>query len=94
MQPNPDPHPEGAGNPHPRNEKTARVERALLSFILAEHPAQLTICELARELNPDSESSAVECAVRDLVGVGLLRCQGAYVLPTNAALYFDRLMTT
>ena len=32
--------------------------------------------------------------MRDLVGAGLLRCQGAYVLPTNAALYFDRLMTT
>ncbi len=94
MQPNPDPHPEGAGNPHPRNEEAARVERALLAFLLAEHPTRLTICELARELSPDSESSAVERAVRDLVGVGLLRCQGAYALPTNAALYFDRLMTT
>jgi hypothetical protein len=29
--------------------------------------------------------------VRDLIGVGLLRREGATVLPTRAALHFERL---
>jgi len=36
-------------------------------------------------------SDAAERAIRDLVGVGLLRCDGGRVLPTEAALHFDRL---
>jgi hypothetical protein len=54
----------------------------------------LTICELSREINEGedfSEGDAVERAVRDLVGTGLLRCDGASVLPTRAALHFARL---
>ena len=39
-----------------------------------------------------SESGdAVERAIRELVGAGLLRCDGGYVVPTRAALYFHRL---
>jgi hypothetical protein len=34
---------------------------------------------------------AVERAIRELVGAGLLRCEGGYVVPTRAALYFHRL---
>jgi hypothetical protein len=73
----------------------AKTERVVLAFLLEEHPSQLTILELSRALNADpggfSGEDAVERAVRELVGAGLLYCQGAFVLPTRAALYFDRL---
>jgi hypothetical protein len=75
---------------HGNRSDDARTQRAVLSLVLAEHPAQLTIFELAREVSRD-ESDAAERAIRDLVGVGLLRCEGASVLPTRAALHFDRL---
>jgi hypothetical protein len=70
----------------------------VLAFVLAEHPDQLTVSELARELSKGSnsfaESDAIECAVRDLVGSGLLHCNGEFVLPTRAALRFDRIGPT
>ena len=73
----------------------AKVERVVLAFLLDEHPSQLTIPELSRALNDDpgdfSSDDAVKRAVRELVGAGLLRCHGASVLPTRAALYFARL---
>ena len=85
----------------PRNSSLAsaqqdvNIERALLALVLAEHPTQLTVAELARELTGDctgfAERDASERAVRDLVGVGLLHRQGAFVLPTRAALCFERL---
>jgi len=75
---------------HGNRSDDARTQRAVLSLVLAEHPAHLTICDLAREINQD-EGDAVERAIRDLVGVGLLRCEGASVLPTRAALHCDRL---
>lgn len=75
--------------------KEARNQGIVLSFLLDEHPAQLTIPEVARELyaHPSDfdENDAVERAIRDLVGGGLLQCHGAFVLPTRAALYFARL---
>lgn len=75
--------------------KEARNQGIVLSFLLDEHPAQLTIPEVARELyaHPsDFEGNdAVERAIRDLVGGGLLQCHGAFILPTRAALYFSRL---
>jgi hypothetical protein len=75
---------------HGNRSDDARTQRAVLSLVLHEHPAQLTIFELAREVSRD-EGDAAERAIRDLVGVGLLRCEGASVLPTRAALHFDRL---
>jgi hypothetical protein len=77
-------------NPRPTEREDERTQSAVLSFILNEHPAQLTICEVAREIAVD-EGDGPERAIRDLVGVGLLRCEGASVLPTRAALHFDRL---
>jgi hypothetical protein len=72
----------------------AKVERVVLAFLLEEHPAQLTIIELSLTLNADpgfDSNDAVERAVRELVGAGLLYCCGGFVLPTRAALYFARL---
>lgn len=77
------------------NAENTKVERVVLAFLLDEHPSQLTIPELSRALNarPGSFDSddAVERAVRELVGAGLLYCQGAFVLPSRAAVYFSRL---
>ncbi|MET0306029.1 MAG: hypothetical protein ABW196_07355 [Solirubrobacterales bacterium] len=72
----------------------ARAQRAVLDLVLAEHPAQLTICELGREINQGEDfaaTDAVERAIRDLVGVGVLRCQGVAVVPTRAAMHCGRL---
>jgi hypothetical protein len=78
--------------PSPRSteREDERTQSAVLSLVLNEHPAQLTICEVSREVAED-EGDSPERAIRDLVGVGLLRCEGASVLPTRAALHFDRL---
>lgn len=79
----------------PTAEQDAQTESAVLAFILEEHPAQLTITEVSLVLNADQNApdsgDAVERAVRELVSAGLLHCQGAFVLPTRAALYFNRL---
>jgi hypothetical protein len=64
------------------------TQGAVLALVLSEHPAVLAIYEIARELG---NGGGAEQAVDDLVGVGLLRCEGASVLPTRAALHFDRL---
>jgi hypothetical protein len=79
--------------PRPRAED-AKVERAVLALLLEEHPSQLTIPELSLALNADpafESDDAVERAVCELVGAGLLYCCGGFVLPTRAALYFARL---
>lgn len=70
------------------------AQKAVLTVVFAEHPAQLTICELAQEINKDGDfaaTDAVERAIRDLVGVGVLRCQGVAVVPTRAAVRCSQL---
>lgn len=73
----------------------AKTERAVLGFLLDEHPAQLTIPELSQALNADpggfETDDAVERAVRELDGAGLMHCRGGFVAPTRAARYFARL---
>jgi hypothetical protein len=64
------------------------VQRAILSLVLAAHPKSLTIPQLARKID---QGDAVERAVRDLVGVGLLTCGGVSIRPSAAALRFERL---
>jgi hypothetical protein len=80
--------------PGPRRQD-AKAERTVLAFLLNEHPNQLTVAEISWALNEGSAEfeadDAVERAVRELVGVGLLHCIDAFVVPTCAALYFDRL---
>lgn len=66
----------------------AATQRVVLSLVLDAHPKSLTIPHLAREIDT---GDAVESAVRDLVGVGLLECGGLTVKPTKAAIYFDSL---
>jgi hypothetical protein len=76
-------------------DQDAQAEHVVLAFLLDEHPATLTIPEVSRALNavPDSFATfdAVERAVVQLVGAGLLHCKDGFVVPTRAALYFARL---
>jgi len=72
------------------------IEAAVLQHVLALHPAILTLEEIARELGGEdgsfAERDAVERAVRDLIAVGLLHTSDSLVLPSQAALRFDRLL--
>lgn len=70
----------------PRSD--AVVQRAVLSLVLAAYPEFLTIPALALEIDQGDDT---ERAVRDLVGVGLLVCQGISLWPSRAVLHFDRL---
>jgi predicted transcriptional regulator len=77
-------------------EQDRAEESAVLQHVLALHPAAITVEELVRELDPDRDSfsqrDAVERAVRDLAGAGLLHRSESLVLPTRAALRFDQLL--
>jgi hypothetical protein len=95
MQDNPSPRRRERRSPPSTERDDAAVQRAVLAFVLAAHPTRLTISDLARELCERPEDfaagDALERAVRDLVGAGLLHRHDAFVLPTRAALHFDRL---
>jgi hypothetical protein len=76
-------------------ERDAATESAVLQLVLALHPAPVTFAELARELDVGADAAAhdaLERAVRDLAGAGLLHRRADIVLPTRAALRFDELM--
>jgi hypothetical protein len=72
-----------------------KAQRVVLAFVLEEHPDRLTIPELCRVLYDREHGfeaeDAVERAVRDLDGAGLLSCPNGQVVPTRAALHFDGL---
>jgi hypothetical protein len=74
----------------------ARVEAAVLRRLLELFPEQLSVEELARELDFDPDSfeqrDAVERAVRELAASGLAHRSGAFAFPTRAALRFDQLL--
>jgi hypothetical protein len=74
----------------------AATESAVLQQVLALHPAQITLAELTREVGGQSpgfvERDAIERAVRDLAGAGLLHRHDSFVLPTRAALRFQELL--
>jgi hypothetical protein len=73
-----------------------RVESAVLGFVLDQHPAHLSIPELSLAINRGSfgrfsTDDAVERAVGELVGAGLLHLGAGLLSPTRAALYFSGL---
>lgn len=74
----------------------AATESAVLQQVLDLHPAQVTVAELVREVAGErlgfAERDAVERAIRDLAGVGLLHHHDAFVVPTRAALRFNELL--
>jgi hypothetical protein len=74
----------------------AVAEAAVLQQVLACHPGQVTFAELVREVGGESpsfaERDAIERAVRDLAGVGLLHSSSGFVAPTRAAVRFNELL--
>jgi hypothetical protein len=72
------------------------VESAVLSVLIALHPTQVTLEELVREVAGEgagfAERDAIERAVRDLGGAGLLHQVDARTFPTRAALRFSELL--
>lgn len=67
-----------------------------MALLLDEYPDRLTLEELRRVLHPEDPeaakpSDAVERAVCGLIGAGLLHRHDQFVMPTRAALYFERL---
>lgn len=74
----------------------AATESAVLQQVLDLHPARATLTELVREIGGESsgfaERDAIERAVRDLAGAGLLHAHDAFVAPTRAALRFSELL--
>jgi hypothetical protein len=72
------------------------TEAAVIQHLLDAHPSQLTIVELIRELGGETpgfgERDALERAVRDLAGVGLLHRQAELLRPTRAALRLSELL--
>ena len=86
---------EASHNPTTRGADEA-TESAVLSVLLDLHPTQLTIAELVREVAGAeagfAERDAVERAVRDLGGAGLLHRVDERTFPTRAALRFSELL--
>jgi hypothetical protein len=74
----------------------AATESAVLQQVLVLHPTQITLAELTREVggHPSDfvQRDAIERAVRNLTGAGLLHLHDSFVLPTRAALRFDELL--
>jgi hypothetical protein len=74
----------------------AATESAVLQRLLDLHPVQITAAELVREVGGESpdfaERDAIERAVRELSGAGLLHSHDRFVLPTRAALRFSELL--
>ncbi len=81
-------------HPHARSNhaQDIRDQAVVLTFVLTLNPKHLTIPDLARSLNAESRDfkrpDAVERAVRDLTGVGLVEIGSGRVQPTAAALRF------
>ncbi len=70
-----------------------RTERAVLAFLLDQHPTRPTVDELPLALDAKdfAEKDAIARAVRELTAVGLLRPEGELIGPTLAAIHFERL---
>lgn len=77
-------------------EEDAKTESAVLQYVLALHPAQISFDDLRREFESApgdfARRDALERALRELSAAGLLRRSGSLVLPTRAALRFDELL--
>lgn len=85
---------EGRDQIRTTSEEDRGCEAAVLHHVLVLHPTPLALADIVRELggNDDfGQRDAVERAVRDLTGCGLLHRSGALVLPSHAALRFEEL---
>ena len=90
--------PKGAGDEDapPTAAQDLRDQGVVLIHVLHRHPTLLTIPDLVSEITAGSEEfaegDAMERAVRDLTGVGLLMCPSGLAAPTPAALRFLKIL--
>jgi hypothetical protein len=74
----------------------AAHESAVLQQLLDLHPTQVTVTELLREIGGEiagfDERDAIERAVRELVGAGLLHRRDDFIVPSRAAVRFNELL--
>ena len=74
-------------------EREDTLQGAVLGLLVLAHPGQFSVEELAREMTerPDefSERDAIDNAIRDLAGAGLIHRHGPFVFATRAAVRFD-----
>ncbi|MBS1884868.1 MAG: hypothetical protein JSS97_18120 [Actinobacteria bacterium] len=83
---------------NPTNQtEDARVESALLQRVLDLHPTRVTAAELVRDLAGEDADfgsrDAIERAIRELAGAGLLHgTEDGLVTPTRAAVHFGELL--
>lgn len=79
----------------PVAQREDMAQQAVLAILLEAHPGQRSVEEVIREMTdrPDDFAArdAVDNAIRDLVGAGLLHRHGAFVFATHAAVRFDEL---
>jgi type IV secretory pathway protease TraF len=77
-------------------EEDRVFEAAVLQQVIAIHPSPVTLAELVDEIAGKGcdfvQRDAIERAVHDLAGCGLLHRSEALVLPSRAALRFDELL--
>jgi hypothetical protein len=66
-----------------------------MALLLDEHPTQLTVGEVCLVLHADPDrdnpNDEGERAVKELISAGLIHRNGRFVMPSRAALYFERL---
>jgi hypothetical protein len=91
-------HPKGAGDGPAITDEDDREQAAILRRVLELDPAALTLDELVREMTGGgtrefSEFDAIQQAVRELAGSGLLHRpgEGEVVRPTRAAVRYSEL---
>jgi hypothetical protein len=78
-------------------DQDRQTEFGVLEFLFDEHPAQVAEAEVvryraglrAKDFPPFGEKDAVERAVGQLAGNGLIRREGESIVLTKAARYFD-----
>lgn len=82
----------GGRSKRSNHAQDVRDQAVVLTFVLALNGDNLTIPDLAQTLNEKpgdfKRPDAVERAVRDLTGVGLVEIDSGRVQPTAAALRF------
>jgi hypothetical protein len=69
-------------------------ERAVLGFVLDQHPRRLTLSELSREVGSGLRESAIRRAVDNLVAASFLLREGTDLVPAPAVVAFDQPAST
>lgn len=87
--------PNAAGQSPVPIQDDLRAQVAVLRHVLDSFPERLTIPGLVSELTKGaltfSKGDALERAILDLTGIGLLQCPCGMVEPTRAAMRFNEL---